>query len=87
MGLNSKEFLEKRGLGHLREEDLGPVHGLQWRHFGVAYADCDSSYEGKGVDQLQEVVRMIKEDPTDRMMILSAWNSAGTSASRYVRSV
>lgn len=27
-GNGSKEFLEKRGLGHRREEDLGPVYGF-----------------------------------------------------------
>lgn len=78
-GNGSKEFLEKRGLGHRREGDLGPVYGFQWRHFGAEYVDCDANYEGKGVDQLQEVVRKIKEDPTDRRIILSAWNPSGMS--------
>ena len=80
-GNGSKEFLEKRGLGHRREGDLGPVYGFQWRHFGADYDDCDASYAGKGVDQLAECIRKIKEDPTDRRIILSAWNPAGASAS------
>ncbi|TFK74792.1 thymidylate synthase [Pluteus cervinus] len=73
-GNGSKEFLEKRGLGHRREGDLGPVYGFQWRHFGADYIDCDTDYKGMGVDQLQECIRKIKEDPTDRRIILSAWN-------------
>lgn len=76
-GNGSKEFLEKRGLGHRREGDLGPVYGFQWRHFGAKYVDCEKDYTGEGVDQLREVIRKIKEEPTDRRIILSAWNPAG----------
>jgi hypothetical protein len=76
-GNGSKEFLEKRGLGHRRAGDLGPVYGFQWRHFGADYVDADTNYSGKGVDQLREVIRKIKEDPTDRRIIMTAWNPAG----------
>ncbi|KAH9011476.1 thymidylate synthase [Lactarius pseudohatsudake] len=75
-GNGSKEFLEKRGLGHRRAGDLGPVYGFQWRHFGAEYVDADADYSGKGVDQLREVIRKIIEEPTDRRIILSAWNPA-----------
>ncbi|KAI0726246.1 thymidylate synthase [Fomitopsis betulina] len=75
-GNGSREFLEKRGLGHRKEGDLGPVYGFQWRHFGATYTDCDADYTGQGVDQLAECIRKIKEDPTDRRIILSAWNPA-----------
>lgn len=76
-GNGSREFLDKRGLAHRREGDLGPVYGFQWRHFGAQYVDCDADYAGQGVDQLKEVIRKIKEDPTDRRIIMSAWNPAG----------
>lgn len=76
-GNGSKAFLEARGLGHRREGDLGPVYGFQWRHFGAKYEDCDKDYAGKGVDQLQECIDKIKHNPTDRRIILSAWNPAG----------
>jgi len=75
----SKEFLEKRGLGHRRTGDLGPVCGFQWRHFGAEYVDADTDYSGQGIDQLREVIRKIKEDPTNRRIIMSAWNPAGLS--------
>jgi Thymidylate synthase len=83
-GNGSKEFLEKRGLGHRRAGDLGPVYGFQWRHFGAEYVDADADYTGKGVDQLREVIRKIKEDPTDRRIILSAWNPAGLPLTRFI---
>jgi len=72
----SKEFLEKRGLGHREEGDLGPVYGFQWRHFGAKYVDMHTDYTAQGVDQLAECIRKIKEDPTDRRILLSAWNPA-----------
>ncbi|KAK7061336.1 thymidylate synthase/dCMP hydroxymethylase domain-containing protein [Favolaschia claudopus] len=75
-GNGSAAFLQSRGLGHRREGDLGPVYGFQWRHFGAKYVDCDKDYAGEGVDQLKECIRKIKSDPTDRRIILSAWNPA-----------
>ena len=44
---------------------------------GADYVDADTDYSGQGVDQLREVIRKIKEDPTDRRIIMSAWNPAG----------
>ena len=70
----SKEYLESIGLGHRREGDLGPVYGFQWRHFGAEYIDCDSEYTGLGVDQVMSVIERIKSSPTDRRLIVSAWN-------------
>lgn len=83
-GNGSKEFLEKVGLGHREEGDLGPVYGFQWRHFGAEYKDCHADYTGQGVDQLKEVIRKIKENPTDRRIIMSAWNPAGQLTSLVV---
>ncbi|KAG1217526.1 hypothetical protein G6F35_009081 [Rhizopus arrhizus] len=75
-GNGSREFLDKLGLTHRREGDLGPVYGFQWRHFGAKYVDCDTDYSGQGIDQLQQVIDTIKNNPTDRRIILSAWNPA-----------
>lgn len=75
----SREFLDKRGLTHREEMDLGPVYGFQWRHFGATYVDMHTDYTGQGVDQLAECIRKIKEDPTDRRILLSAWNPADLS--------
>ncbi|MDP7457410.1 MAG: thymidylate synthase [Candidatus Woesearchaeota archaeon] len=56
------------------ERDLGAVYGFQWRHFGADYHNYDTDYTGKGVDQLKYVVDTLKKDPTDRRMLVSAWN-------------
>ena len=75
----SKAFLESRGLGHREEGDLGPVYGFQWRHFGAKYVDMHTDYTGQGVDQLAECIHKIKTNPTDRRILLSAWNPADLS--------
>jgi len=75
-GNGSREFLDKRGLSHREQGDLGPVYGFQWRHFGAEYKDMHTDYTGKGVDQLAECIKTIKENPTDRRILLSAWNPA-----------
>lgn len=73
-GNSTREFLDSRGLTHLRVGDLGPVYGFQWRHFGAKYIDCDMDYTGYGVDQLQMCVDMLKNDKYSRRIIMSAWN-------------
>lgn len=78
-GNGSREYLDKVGLGHRREGDLGPVYGFQWRHFGAEYKTCEDDYTGQGVDQLAQVIDKIKHNPTDRRIIMSAWNPKGMS--------
>ncbi|KND02432.1 thymidylate synthase [Spizellomyces punctatus DAOM BR117] len=78
-GNGSREALDRIGLVDRRVGDLGPVYGFQWRHFGAEYVNADEDYKGKGVDQLREVIRLIKENPADRRIIMSAWNPADLS--------
>ena len=48
--------------------DLGPVYGKQWRRWQGA--------DGQEIDQLGELVDMIKTNPDSRRLMLSAWNPA-----------
>ena len=75
-GNASREFLDKIGLTEREEWDLGPVYGFQWRHFGAEYDTMHQNYEGKGYDQLAAIIKTLKEDPTSRRILLSAWNPA-----------
>ena len=75
-GNGSREYLNSLGLHDRETGDLGPVYGFQWRHFGAKYTNMHADYTGKGVDQLAEVVEKIKNNPSDRRIILSAWNPA-----------
>lgn len=72
----SRSFLDSRGLTNLRENDLGPVYGHQWRFFNAEYKDCDTDYTGKGFDQLQYIIDQLKNPETrnSRRLVMSAWN-------------
>ncbi|GAA6008388.1 hypothetical protein JCM10207_000109 [Rhodosporidiobolus poonsookiae] len=72
----AREYLDARGLTDNEEGDLGPVYGFQWRHAGAEYRGAKEDYEGKGVDQLAELVRRIKEEPQKRKLILCAWSAS-----------
>ena len=58
------------------ERDLGPIYGFQWRHFNADYQNYNTDYSGQGVDQLKKLINTIKNNPTDRRMLVMAWNPA-----------
>lgn len=73
-GNSTREFLDASGFKDRQVGDLGPVYGFQWRHFGAEYGTCEDDYNGKGVDQLKEIIERIRTNPNDRRIIMSAWN-------------
>ena len=56
------------------ERELGPIYGFQWRHFGAKYQTFTTDYDQQGVDQLKNLIQTLKKNPSDRRMIVSAWN-------------
>lgn len=48
--------------------DLGPVYGHQWRSW--------PDYNGGTIDQISNVIDMIKNHTDSRRMVVSAWNPA-----------
>lgn len=48
--------------------ELGPVYGHQWRSW--------PDYKGGTIDQISQVVDLIKNHPDSRRMLVSAWNPA-----------
>ncbi|MAJ37992.1 MAG: thymidylate synthase [Flavobacteriaceae bacterium] len=45
------------------EGNLGPVYGHQWRN-----------WNSEEIDQINELIRTLKNDPNSRRMLVSAWN-------------
>ncbi|EGG11703.1 uncharacterized protein MELLADRAFT_51590 [Melampsora larici-populina 98AG31] len=78
-GNGSKKYLESIGLDQRSEGDLGPIYGFQWRHFGARYKTFQDDYTDQGIDQLKECIEKIKSNPTDRRIILTAWNPSDLS--------
>ena len=46
--------------------ELGPVYGKQWRDWVSA--------DGSHIDQIAELIALIRRDPTSRRQIVTAWN-------------
>ncbi len=46
--------------------NLGPVYGYQWRSWPTA--------DGRHIDQIQQVIHQLKNNPDSRRIIVSAWN-------------
>lgn len=69
----SKEFIEKNNK-NLEEYDMGPMYGFQWRHFGAPYEGCHQRYDGKGFDQLKNVIDLIVKDPHSRRILMTTYN-------------
>src|SRR5205809_5286876 len=51
-----------------QDGDLGPVYGVQWRSWPTP--------DGEHVDQIAEAVRLLREEPDSRRIVVSAWNVA-----------
>lgn len=52
----------------LEDGDLGPIYGKQWRSWACP--------DGSSIDQIQEVIDMIKRKPNSRRLLVNAWNPA-----------
>ena len=51
-----------------KEGDLGPIYGAQWRSW--------PAHDGGAIDQIANVVEMIRHSPDSRRLIVTAWNPA-----------
>jgi len=57
--LNEDDFALKYG-------ELGNIYGSQWRHWKTT--------QGETIDQLAQVIEMLKTSPDSRRLLVSAWN-------------
>lgn len=58
--------------------ELGPVYGYQWRNWEKFVEDRQHRglYKKEHIDQIQNAIDMIKNNPDSRRIIVSAWNVA-----------
>jgi thymidylate synthase len=73
-GNTDRKFLDKMGFTEREEGDGGPIYGFQFRHSGAEYKDCHTDYTGQGIDQVQNVIKLIREKPESRRIIINLWN-------------
>jgi thymidylate synthase len=65
--LNFQDYLRRHGMTEDQSDgDMGRVYGQQWRAWRTS--------TGETVDQLQEAIETIKNNPTSRRIIVNAWN-------------
>jgi thymidylate synthase len=64
---SSKEALNNlpEPMKSYQEGQCGPIYGHQWRNFN-----------SEGIDQIKNIIHLLKTDPTSRRMVLTAWNPA-----------
>lgn len=72
----TRKYLDSRNLHYLKEDDLGPIYGHQWRSFNAPYINSENKLENRGVDQLQNIIDKLScpKERHSRRLILSAWN-------------
>ena len=72
-GDSNIKYLKENGVSiwdEWADEDgnLGPVYGVQWRSW--------QGYDGETIDQITQLIEMIKNNPNSRRLLVSAWNVA-----------
>lgn len=72
-GNTSREFLDNMGFRGRKEGVMGPMYGYQWRKYNSWYNEQFQGVE-KGIDQLQNVIDLIKNDPMSRRILLTTYN-------------
>lgn len=59
---STREFLDHNGKSHIAEGHIGKSYGYQFRKYGGYY------------DQLSNAIHLIRNDPTNRRIIINLWN-------------
>jgi thymidylate synthase len=68
-GETIREFAAKVAEDHdfaMKRGNLGPIYGYQWRNWPTP--------NGEHIDQIQQIIHQIQNNPDSRRIIVSAWN-------------
>ena len=75
-GDSNVRYLQENGISIWNEwadenGELGPIYGVQWRRWPTPSGDT--------VDQIKDVVNLLRDNPDSRRILVSAWNAAELS--------
>ncbi len=75
-GDSNIRYLQENGISIWNEwadenGELGPIYGVQWRRWPTP--------SGNTVDQIKDVVNLLRDNPDSRRILVSAWNAADIS--------
>lgn len=68
---NYEDYLNRLGI-EKNDGSMGRIYGVQWRRW--------KGTNGKVVDQLQNAIELIRENPESRRIMVNAWNAAEIGA-------
>lgn len=52
---------------------VGPMYPWQWRHYGAEYTH-DNINSTSGIDQIENIIELVRNDPMSRRILLTNWN-------------
>lgn len=73
-GNTSIDFLNTINKINRKEGLMGPMYGYQWRHGGAKYCENTGKPLTSGIDQLEEIIKLIKHDPNSRRILMTTYN-------------
>ena len=68
-----------------KDGELGPIYGKQWRKWKKTIIEpmrdffasfCGTTFRNIEINQIENIIKEIKENPTSRRLLVSAWNVA-----------
>ena len=74
-GNTSREFLDNRGLVDEPIGSMGPMYGWLLNFIGMKYKGCNYDYskDQGGINQLEKLVKGLKEDPWSRRHLMTTY--------------
>lgn len=69
----TQDFIQSCGLPY-EEGDMGPMYGWNWKHFGAEYKDKNTDYTGKGFNQIEYAMNLLRTDPFSRRILMTTYN-------------
>lgn len=74
----TRQFLDSVGMQDYPEGDMGAMYGFQLRHYGANYINCKNDYTNQGYDQIENVLHLLKNDPTSRRIMMTTYCPTAT---------